>query len=136
MGKLDEIPKQQIFRLPDDYFEKLPLKIQSRIETATVGKARGEVSRLALQYGLPLLLITTILFFYVRPQPNASSILATVETEDLINYLQNSGELNVDDLLENLDLDSADLEAIEREVYDMALPESEREKIDVELNTL
>ena len=127
MGKLEQIPKKQIFQVPLDYFDKLPLKIQSRIDTTKTGTKLPAV-RYALQYGLPLILIAAILFFYMRPSPDASSILAQVETEALVDYLEHSG-LTTDDLIENVYLDGAELDAIENEVYDLNLSGFTEEEI-------
>ena len=134
MGKLDQIPKKQIFNVPEGYFDKLPLKIQLRLD-ATRTESKRHTVRYALQYGLPLLLIGAILFFYVRPDTDASSILATVDTEDLIHYLEYSG-LTTEDMLENVDFNGADLEAIENKVYDLELRDSTVDEIQLELNTL
>lgn len=134
MSKLEDIPKKVIFNVPEDYFDKLPSKIQSRIASPADRRLRP-VFRYTLQYALPLILTVAILFFYIKPEPDAASILATVDTEDLINYLQESG-LTTEDLIENIDFNSGDLEAIENEVYDLELPDLRNEEIDVELNTL
>ena len=130
MGKLEQIPKKQVFKIPEDYFDKLPLKIQLRIDGMKAETQRHPI-RYALQYGLPLIFIAAILFFYTHPEPDVASILATVETEDLINYLQYS-ELTTEDLLDNVDFNSADLEAIESEVYDLDLPDATKNEIQLD----
>ena len=139
MSKLEVIPKKQVFNVPQDYFDRLPTAIQSRIQsriaTSTAVTPVRPVFRLALQYALPLILIAAILFLYVRPEQDAASILATVDTEDLINYLHQSG-LTTEDVLENVDFNSGELEAIENEVYNLELPDLGNEEIDMELNTL
>ncbi|MEX1240820.1 MAG: hypothetical protein WEB30_13935 [Cyclobacteriaceae bacterium] len=135
MGKLEDIPKKQIFSVPEDYFDKLPAEVQSRIPATPVDTPGRPVFRYALQYALPLIVIATILFFYIRPEADATSILATVDAEDLINYLHDS-PMTTEDILENVDFYTGDLEAIENEVYDLELRDLDDEQIDVELNTL
>jgi hypothetical protein len=65
---------------------------------------------------LPLLLIAAVLFFPARTQ-NADAILATVESADLVEYLQESG-MTTDDIMETVDLSNDDLEEIEDEIYE------------------
>lgn len=135
MGKLDDIPRKQIFSVPEDYFDELPSRIQSRIAATPVDKAVPPVFRYTLQYALPLILIAAIAFFYIGHEPDAGSILATVATEDLLYYLEDS-PLTTEDLLESVDFSRGDLEAIENEVYDLELGDLDDEQIDEELNAL
>jgi hypothetical protein len=133
MGKLEDIPKKQIFNTPEHYFDKLPSQIQSRVVAGKRDTGARPFFRYALQYALPLVFIAVIVYFYIRPAPDAVSILATVDTEDIIDYLHDS-PLTTEDLLEDVEFNSADLEAIENEVYD--LKEFDNAEIDLEWDTL
>lgn len=136
MGKLEDIPKKQIFNVPPDYFDRLPLRIQSRVNSRTPDAAPGTFFRYAVGYALPLIVAATVLYYYyVDTRPDAVEVLASVETEDLVIYLQEAG-LTTEDVLENIEFNTTELEAIENEVYDLDLPDMEPEEIDVELNTL
>lgn len=131
MGRLENIPKEQIFNVPADYFDKtLPAAIQSRIATHSSEPARKPAFQVALRYALPLVLVVAVLFYYLQPRTDAESILASVETDDLIMYLQESG-MTTEDLLEHVALSDEDLEAIENEIYMLEMPGNDA---DVELN--
>ena len=131
MAKLEDIPKKQIFNVPDGYFDKLPSRIQSRVSDERSARMQP-VLRYAMQYALPLLLVAAILFYFYRPSTaEANSILASVETEDLIIFLQET-DLTTDDVLENIDFSSGEMQAIEDEVYALD-PDDD---IDSELNSL
>jgi hypothetical protein len=134
MGKLEDIPRNQFFKVPEGYFDKLPAQIQSRIATRYAETSITPAFRFALQYALPLLLVAAILFYYSISRPNAESILASVETADLINYLQESG-LTTEEFLENIDFNSEELEAIETEVYELNFQGMDVEALELELNT-
>ena len=134
MGGLENIPKKHIFNVPDGYFEELPSRVQSRITAGTVRTALAPAYRYSLRYALPLLLVATLFYYYSRPAVDASSILASVETTDLILYLEESG-LTTEDLIENMELDEGDLEAIESEAYDLHLPPADTGNMEPHLNT-
>lgn len=120
--KLEDIPKKPIFNIPDGYFEQLPGKIQSRISE---GK-REETSlvyQYKLQYVIPVLFLLAVgALWFTRPQPgiDAESLLASVETEDLVAYL-NESDLTTEDVLEEVDFSSNDVQDIEMEVYQLQL---------------
>jgi hypothetical protein len=128
MKKLENITKKEIFNVPDGYFDKLPGKIQARISAGIPGKETNFVFRYKLQFALAVPIVIGIALLAVginsytsNQQPgDVESILASIQTEDLITYLDESG-LTTDDLLENIEFDAIDLEAIENEVYDLNL---------------
>jgi len=135
MSKLEDIPKKHIFSVPEDYFEKLPFRIQSRIPESPPETRMRPAFRYALQLALPAVLVAVVLFWYTRPSSDATTILATVGTDELIYYLQESG-LTTEDLMEYVEFDHSDVEAIESEVYDLELPGLNDDEIDLELNAL
>lgn len=129
MAKLDEIPKKDFFTTPEDYFERLPGRIHSRIEK----KHKSTVApplHLALKYALPLLLIGAVLFFYPSDSPDVEDMLASVETQALIEYLHESG-ITSEDLIEMVEFSGQDLEAIEDEIYEGSLLEIDSTNIDL-----
>lgn len=134
MKKLEDIPKKVIFNVPDGYFESLPAKIQARIETGRV-KESSFVFRYKLQYALPVvaLLVVGIYWFAESSQPrDVESLLASVQTEDLVAYL-NESDITTDDLIEGVEFNSTDLEEIESEVYDLHFGD---EELDIDLEDL
>ena len=122
MKNLEDIPKKRVFEVPDGYFESLPGKIQARISAEGRTATINPFFRYKLQYAVPLLIVLTIAGVYTywmdgKPG-DAESILATVQTEDLVTYLRDS-DISTDDILENVELDNIDLEEIENEAYDL-----------------
>lgn len=116
MAKLDDIPKKDFFTTPPDYFENLPAAIQSRVRKGPEAR-EFPVVKYSLQYALPLLLIIAAMFFYRSSTPDAETILASVDTEELIAYLQDAG-VTTDDVLESIEFSTEDLQAIEDEIYE------------------
>ena len=116
MAKLDDIPKKDFYTTPPDYFENLPAAIQSRIQKGPAARS-FPVVKYSLQYALPLLLIIAAMFFYRSSTPDAETILASVDTEELIAYLQDAG-VTTEDVLENIEFSTEDLQAIEDEIYE------------------
>lgn len=120
--KLEDIPKKPIFNVPDGYFDQLPHKIQARIS----GNERPKTSfvfQYRLQYVIPAIFILTvgaIWLFEPGQSTDAESILASVETEQLVAYLSDS-DLTTEELIEGVDFSTGDLEAIESQVYDLHL---------------
>jgi hypothetical protein len=117
MKKLEDIPKKEVFDVPEGYFEKLPGMIQSRVSNP------GAFSRPAwvygLRYALPaVILLAVTIFWFNRPTGDGSpeGLLASVQTEELVAYL-NDTDLTTDELLEQVHLDGTDASEIENDVY-------------------
>lgn len=117
MKKLEDIPKNNPFSVPDGYFDKLPGVIQARIGVGAEKQTRPYF-RYALQYALPVvaLIIVAVIYLTPRESENYNDILATVSTEQLANYLADS-DITIDEILESGELDEESAEAIEAEVY-------------------
>ena len=118
MKKLEDIPKNNPFSVPDGYFDKLPGVIQARIAEGTAEKQAKPYFRYALQYALPVVALIIVAVLYLTPKETESynDILATVSTEQLAAYLADS-DVTTDDILESGELDEESAEAIEAEVY-------------------
>lgn len=118
MKKLEDIPKKQPFEAPEGYFDKLPGMIQARIKKESGVKESIPYFRYALQYALPVVVLAIAAIIYLVPQKaqDIDSQLASVSTEELVAYLEQS-ELTTDELLESIELDEESVEAIESEVY-------------------
>lgn len=130
MARLDDISRKQIFTTPEDYFDDLPAKILSRISHEKPVRAQRPVVRYALQYALPLVVIAaSVVYYNLTGDTNPESILASVETEDIILYLQESG-VTTDEVLESIEFTSLELDALENEVYD--IPFTGMENVDID----
>jgi hypothetical protein len=126
MKKLEDIPKKDIFTIPDGYFDKLPGVIQARV--ATPARRPAFLPALSWKVVLPAAMVVAAGFFWlINPaQPaDAESILASVETHDLMAYLNESEDMSLDDVLESVEFTDSDVDEIENEVYVIDLGEGD-----------
>lgn len=130
MKKLDEIPKQNIFQVPEKYFDELPGIIQTRTSSTTTSP-RAAYFTFAIRYALPALTLTLalVLWFNYRQGPddnpgNAEEMLASIDTASLVSYLEENG-ITTEDLIEAVDLSANELSEIENTVYGLGLDEED-----------
>ena len=119
MKKLEDIPKKEVFKVPDGYFENLPNTIQSRVASKKGEKAFLPGFTMALRYALPIVVLGVVGYLWLGPKPEqqtTESILATIETQDLVAYL-NETDLTTEELLESVELDASDVDELESEIY-------------------
>ncbi|MBL7852721.1 MAG: hypothetical protein JNN04_17585 [Cyclobacteriaceae bacterium] len=111
MKRLDEIPKKLLFEAPEGYFEKLPGRIQARISQPEPEVAWG---KMALRYALPVLVLGAAAVFFLtsRPALSPEELIASIDSEQLVAYLEDS-EVNTDDLLDAIALEPTEVESIE-----------------------
>ena len=130
MKKLEDIPKKTIFEVPEGYFDKLPGVIQSRIAEKNPVRERASYFALSLRYALPaIVLIAASIFvyqnYYNSQASDVESILASVDSQDLVDYLDedevsmeyiledvSAGEINPDEL-NTMELDFSDVDLLE-----------------------
>ncbi len=102
--KIEDIKKENVFKVPDGYFEDLPLRIQTRIQTGVpvekVSVFRRRVIWYAVSFAAVVLIALTILKLYTR-QPSPEKLLSEVPTSALVHYLETS-EISEDELLDNV----------------------------------
>lgn len=107
MKKLEDIPKKEIFNVPEGYFEKLPAAIQTRVaERSTTAQASIFV-RYRLQYAIPVVLLMAFGIYWLNSPAEATDVntlLASVNTEQMIAYL-NESDISTEDLMEHLGTD-------------------------------
>jgi hypothetical protein len=123
MKKLENIPKKEIFSVPDGYFDTLPGKIQTRISKEKPRYEQGFLFRYKLQYALPAVVLLAFGIYWfsnTSKATDAESLLASVQTEELMAYLSES-DLTTEDILETVEFNATDLEQIETEVYELNL---------------
>lgn len=128
MKKLDEIPKKNIYTVPEGYFDELPGIIQSRVSAKSKAGTRPYFS-FALRYALPAVVLILGAIFWINNRPDvlpqsAEEILATIDTESLVTYLEES-EITTDDLLETVDFTQSDVTEIENSIYDFNLQDED-----------
>ncbi|MFZ2907295.1 MAG: hypothetical protein WAZ98_13920 [Cyclobacteriaceae bacterium] len=137
MKKLEDIPKNHPFKVPEGYFDRLPGLIQARVSEKTSIWEAKPIVRYALQYALPVLVLAVASILYLVPDSSqdADSLLASVSTEELVTYLQESG-ITTDELLDELQFDNESIEAIEAEVYFNFKELDDLEEFDLDVNNL
>lgn len=118
--KLEDLPKKQVFNVPEGYFEQLPQRIQTRISGDT--EASGSIFfQYKLQYALPALLILMVGTIWFMSEPKTDEVqilLSSVEINDMISFLDDS-DITTEDVLENGSFNSDDADEIETKVYDL-----------------
>src|SRR5258705_2587800 len=114
MKKLDDLPKTNIFEVPDGYFEGLPMRIQARLEKPA--QASRPVWHLAFRYALPSVIVVFALFYFLRPKSfEAEELLASISSEHLIAYLHDS-DINEGDLIDAAHFDEEDADSLSRQL--------------------
>ncbi|WP_425391744.1 hypothetical protein [Ekhidna sp.] len=86
--KLDDIDKKEVYKVPNGYFEDLPLKIQTRINKEKNAAIKRSIPSWSLALAASIILIIT--FIFILPTNNTSSaeeILASVPQGELLAYL-------------------------------------------------
>jgi len=124
MKRLEDIDKKNVFRVPEGYFDQLPTVIQSRIAEKHSGVRFG-IPRIVWQYAAPALVVIAAFFwFYPSFQPAAGvsgmesgELIASVDTESLIAYLEVSEDLEFEDILEFYAPDEVDIAELELSTY-------------------
>lgn len=107
MKKLEEIGKDNIFKVPEKYFDELPMRIQSRIKTRNEPALMPSFNwNLAVKLAVPaiMLIVAILLAVFVNKNEtykDADTILAEVSTEDMIAYLQAS-DISLDEILDEI----------------------------------
>ncbi|WP_462249157.1 hypothetical protein [Ekhidna sp.] len=106
--KLDDIEKKEAFKVPDGYFEELPLKIQQRVsnEKKTYG---FNVPSWSLALAASLLLVVTFVFVLPGNEQSAEELLAEISQEEIVAYLDQI-ELDEYDIASAIGDDVNDLE--------------------------
>lgn len=135
MSKLEDIPKRDIFKVPDGYFETLPSIIQARV--AKKESSWAPLFQASLKYALPILAIA-VGIFWLMPATKATNdteqLLASIHATDLIEYIQES-EMNTEELLENIDLEQVNADSLYLFDSEMPLSEIDLDEIVSDLET-
>jgi len=113
MKKLEDISRENIFKVPDGYFENLPGVIQARV-------ARPEPKvwfAPAFKFALPVaaLAIAITVWFTSREGVTLEEQLTQIQTEQLMAYL-NESDLSADLLTEEITLSEDDVYELEETV--------------------
>jgi hypothetical protein len=130
MKKLEDIPKTNIFKVPEGYFEKLPHMIQAKVVKQ---ESNWTIFfQYSLKFALPILIVTlgAVWFMSDRGGPGSTEqTLASISTVDLEEYIHES-EMHTEDLLESIDFSKINADSLD--LYDWELPLNEIDWIEIE----
>ncbi len=114
--KLEDINKENIYTVPDKYFDQLPTRIQSRVNDKMPVSGLSWNWSLVYKLAVPAFAVIVMIFYFGRGNnfetQNAEAILAQVNTEDLIAYIEDMN-LSTDEIIESIDLSDVDLDFYE-----------------------
>jgi hypothetical protein len=112
MKKLEDIPKKNVFEVPDGYFDRLPLQIQAKIASNT---AAGGITiwGFAVRYAIPLIVAAFALAYFLKPKSikDTEELLASISNEHLIAYLHET-DISENELLEIANFDNVDADSL------------------------
>ena len=113
--KLDELPKKQLYSVPDNYFNELPSIIQARVVKPVQTRVSVLIWSSALRYALPVIaLVMMLVYFGARINKDDIDVQAMIDeipTEELISYITES-EITTDELLSLIDLNELDVDGM------------------------
>jgi hypothetical protein len=127
MKKLDDIPREIPFKVPEGYFDTLPGVIQAR-----VAKPEPRVwFAPSLKFAMPVVALVIVLTLWLTGREGTSieEQLNEIQTEQLMAYLEES-ELSDDLMNEEVTLSEDDLYELEENVF------SSMEPIDITIEEL
>ena len=121
MKKLEDIPKKNIFEVPEGYFERLPGIIQTRTSASKPSQIGIPSWSKALRYALPVALLTGAGIFWYQTNSLSSRVdvqseLASIQADQLATYLDDH-EVSTEDLVETVIWSPDDLDDLENNVY-------------------
>ncbi len=97
--KLDDILKKPDFKVPDGYFDDLPMKIQQRIELERPAKREAMLPTWSLAMATAMIVVIGFVSLLNMEKNNVEELLADVSEVDLVAYI------------EGFDLDTYDIAA-------------------------
>lgn len=100
--KLEDLKRENVYNVPEHYFDKLPNRIMQRVTTSPeVSETKSWLPaplRLALAgTGFATVFATVFMLNYQETVPNPD-LLASVPQTEIVNYLSTSEELEHSDL--------------------------------------
>lgn len=129
MKRLEDIPKKQAFKVPDGYFDELPMRIQARIAAESPKPIYLTIGKLTMRYALPILFvgIISVALWDNFSSKNTDPIAAldSVPNEQLLAYLE-ADEISLEEIIENASFTTETVDALHQpyqEVTDAELTE-------------
>ncbi len=104
-NKLKNLKEKQLFTVPEDYFDKLPGRVQAQITTSN--KQISFKFPVVFKYALPVITLTIAVIFWMQSNnisktQSVHQLLAEIPAADIIDYLEDS-DLSLADIIESID---------------------------------
>lgn len=101
---LSDLPKHNVYQVPEDYFDRLPTRIMARTAAAPERKwlpvQVWQTVRVAMAPLVLLLLFVGVFYLADKSQTEQQFNLATVPNDEIVNYLTAYSTLESADLAE------------------------------------
>ncbi|QNF33595.1 hypothetical protein HUW51_13010 [Adhaeribacter swui] len=114
---LEDIPKANLYRVPDDYFQKLPQVVMNRVAGPQQTPANSWWSGISYAYRTSvasfLILVSFVAAFYFSPglnQENSSARLSGINQQEALEYFLTQDNINSSELAD-LNLADTDVSA-------------------------
>lgn len=140
---IESLERKNIYQVPDEYFDQLPLKIQSRIDRHPKHVASTLfdfklIHKLVWGFTAAAMIVLVVGWFYYSPSSqtiDAEHLIADIRTEDLIEYLLIEN-ISDEDILASLSTDFLlnEAESMQLEIFDVDASEDDLESIYSELD--
>jgi hypothetical protein len=114
MKRLEDIPKKESFKVPDGYFDDLPMRIQARIQEAEKKTVWLPNLSFALKFALPSILVgivSVVLWNNLSKKEDAFANLDTVPTEQLLAYLE-ADEITTEEIIANTEFSDSEINSL------------------------
>ena len=114
--KLEDIDKKNIYKVPERYFDELPMKIQAKIEKQSATREHALNWNLWWKIAVPAMAV--VLFFVLIKTPETArpqtpeELLAQVSANDVIAYLELT-DISTDEILEEIDIAAIEMDFAE-----------------------
>lgn len=115
MKRLEDIPKQNIYRVPEGYFDHLPQVIQTRVSQSKPTRVSLNWT-FALRYAMPVVVILTLGVFWWQRDRSVEAQLENIDVQQLAYFLEDE-DFAIEELTETVTWSSEDMEALEESVY-------------------
>jgi hypothetical protein len=135
--KLEEFPRENMYKVPDGYFDELPGIIQQRVTKKSESSGWREIflnpdngwkAALAVAV-IALVMVFSGVFNNKTYEGSVEDILAEVSLEDLIQYVEYS-DISTEEILAELDFSDYEMNYLMGEDIQL-LDESEYEELDM-----
>lgn len=114
MKRLEDIPKKNIYQVPEGYFDRLPGVIQSRV---TESKRSYQFTwGVAVRYALPVFIGLAAGIFWYQSNRSVEDKLEKIDVEQLAYFLEDS-DFTTEELTETVTWSEDDMMELEESVY-------------------